>query len=194
MMISIDKRLNDEEINILRQLIGKKIVSFRHQEFRPTPASYGAVDIETEKGMIYLFSDLEPLPAYGDVDDVAVWTLTRECRSWIDESPYAYVFASASPVNEPVKEIHVVQEHQRLYKNGEQTFDVRVTRGIIFDFGDYQYSLEKAVWFSPLIFIEKGNDLINTFDSTDHFVSCEWNDGWDDDVTAECDREILLIS
>ena len=192
-MTAVDKRLNADEMQMLRALIGKKILSFRHEEFHPTHASYGAVGIETEQGMIYLFSDLEPLSAYGYVDDVAVWTLTRERRAWIDESPYAYVFASASPVNATVKEIHVVQEHQRLYENGGQTFDVRVTRGIIFDFGDYQYSLEKAVWFSQLIFIEKGNDLINTFDSTDKFVAADWNEGWDEGVTAECDREIVVI-
>ena len=191
MMISIDKRLTDEEMNILRQLIGKKIVSFRHEEFRPTHASYGAAGIETEQGMIYLYCQTEPINYFGSVGDEAVLTLTRERHAWLDESPYAYVLAAASPVNETVKEIHVVQDHQRLYENGEQTFDVWLTWGIIFEFGDYQYSLEKAQGFSGLIFIEKGNDLINTFSSTDEFENPEF---WTDDCIAKCDREIVVIS
>lgn len=191
MMISIDKRLTDEEMNILRQLIGKKIVSFRHEEFRPTHASYGAVGIETEQGMIYLYCQTEPINYFGSVGDEAVLTLTRERHAWLDESPYAYVLAAASPVNETVKEIHVVQDHQRLYENGEQTFDVWLTWGIIFEFGDYQYSLEKSQGFSGLIFIEKGNDLINTFSSTDEFENPEF---WTDDCIAKCDREIVVIS
>ena len=191
MMISIDKRLTDEEMNILRQLIGKKIVSFRHEEFRPTHASYGAVGIETEQGMIYLYCQTEPINYFGSVGDEAVLTLTRERHAWLDESPYTYVLAAASPVHETVKEIHVVQDHQRLYENGEQTFDVWLTWGIIFEFGDYQYSLEKSQGFSGIIFIEKGNDLINTFSSTDGFEDPEF---WTDDCIAECDREIVVIS
>ena len=47
-MISIDKRLNDEETDILRKLIGRKIVSLRHAEFHPTHAASRVVGIETE--------------------------------------------------------------------------------------------------------------------------------------------------
>ena len=49
MMISIDKRLNEIEMDILRQLIGRKIVSLRHNKFCPIHlhAASGVVGIET---------------------------------------------------------------------------------------------------------------------------------------------------
>ena len=191
MMISIDKRLNDEEMNILRQLIGRKIVSLRHREFSPTHASYGVVGIETEQGTIYLYSETDSMNYFGSVEEEAVLTLTHERRAWLDFDDFSYALASTSPVNETVKEIHVVQDHQRLYENGEQTFDIWLTWGIIFDFGDYQYSLEKTQGFSGLIFIEKGNDLINTFSSTEEFEDPEF---WTDGCIAKCDREIDVIS
>ena len=191
MMISIDKRFTDEEMNILRQLIGRKIVSLRHKEFCPAHASYGAVGIETEQGMLYLYNQTEHMNYFGSTDDETVLRLTHERRAWLDYDECPYVLAAESPVNETVKEIQVVHDHQRLYENGEQTFDVWLTWGIIFDFGDYQYSLEKAQGFSGLIFIEKGNDLINTFSSTDGFEDPE---NWTDNCIAECDREIVVIS
>lgn len=190
-MIAIDKRFNDEEMNILRQLIGRKIISLRHEKFQPTHASSGAVCIETEQGMIYLYCQAEPMNYFGDDDEESVLALSHERRKWLDIDKFSYVLAVESPVNETVKEIHVVQDHQRLYENGEQTFDVWMAWGIIFDFGDYQYSLEKSRGFSGIIFIEKGNDLINTFTSTDEF---EDPDSWTDDCIAKCDREIVVIS
>ncbi len=193
MMISIDKRLNENEMDILRQLIGRKIVSLRHDKFRPVHlhAATGVVGIETEQGMIYLYSETDSMNYFGSVEDEAVLTLSHERHAWLDYDECSYALTTTSPVNETVKEIHVVQDHQQLYENGEQTFDIWLTWGIIFDFGDYQYSLEKSQGFSGLIFIEKGKDLINTFSSTDAFENHEL---WTDDCIAKCDREIVVIS
>lgn len=128
-MVSIDNRFNDAEMDILRQMIGRKIVSFRHTDIPPRHAAYGALGIETEQGMIYLYCETDNMNYFGYVDDEAVLTLTHECRSWLDMDQYSYVFAGASPVNDTVKEIHVVQDHQRLYENGEQTFDIWLAGG-----------------------------------------------------------------
>ena len=84
-MITIDKRFNDEEMAILRQLIGKKIVSFRHDEFNFNNSSSQVVGIESEYGMIYLYSFTEPLDYYGSVEDVAVWKLTDEQYKFVDK-------------------------------------------------------------------------------------------------------------
>ncbi len=64
-----------------------------------------------------------------------------------------------------------------------------VTRGIIFHFGDHQYSFEKPVWFSEDIYIQKGYDLIKKFASNDKFV----NDDWCEGCKAECKREIVTF-
>lgn len=190
-MVSIDNRFNDAEMDILRQMIGRKIVSFRHTDIPPRHAAYGALGIETEQGMIYLYCETDNMNYFGYVDDEAVLTLTRERRSWLDMDQYSYVFAGASPVNDTVKEIHVVQDHQRLYENGEQTFDIWLAWGIIFDFGDYQFSLEKSQGFSGLIYIKQGNDLINTFASTGEFENPEF---WEDHDIPKCDREIVILN
>ena len=91
-------------------------------------------------------------------------------------------------VNETVDKIQIIQENQRLFEGSKQTYNVWVTRGIIFHFGDHQYSFEKPVWFSEDIYIQKGYDL-KSFASTDKFV----NDDWNDDCIAECERESVIL-
>ena len=74
-----------------------------------------------------------------------------------------------------------------MFENGEQLYDVRLTRGIIFDFGDYQLSLEKAVWFSEEIYINRGDDLIDKLQPVSALTD---SDGWRDGLEARCERKI----
>ncbi len=184
-MIKIDKRLKSGEMNILHRLLGTKIVSFKHDEFNFSNSSSQVVGIETEHGIIYLYSFTEPLDYYGSIEDVAVWKLTDERYKFVEKKNLI-----SSPINETVKSIYIVQENQRLFESGKQTYNVWVTRGLIFDFRDHQYSFEKPVWFSEDIYIQKGYDLINKFASTDKFVNDDWSDGCE----AECEREIVLLN
>lgn len=60
---------------------------------------------------------------------------------------------------------------------------------ITIDFGDYQYSFEKPVWFSTDIYIQKGYNLIDKFTSVEKYE----NDGWSDNCIAKCERETIVI-
>ena len=52
------------------------------------------------------------------------------------------------PVGCRVKEIQIVNEHQKLYEDEVQTYDVWLTRGIVFVLEDgLEIALEKNVWF-----------------------------------------------
>ena len=93
------------------------------------------------------------------------------------------------PIQATINEIMLVQENQRLYKGNNQIYDVWVTRGIIMNFGDFQLSFEKAIWFSEDIYIQKGYDLAERFASTDNFIKSDWNAG----LKAECTRIVELI-
>ena len=86
------------KVPCLRQLIGKKIVSFRHDEFNFNNSSSQVVGIETELGMVYLYNFTEPLDYYGSVEDAAVWKLTKERYKFVDNKQLI-----SSPVGEVVK-------------------------------------------------------------------------------------------
>lgn len=172
--------------DIFRKLIGKKINALLHDPFAFINASSQVVQLNLENGIYYLYSAVEPIDNYGVVDDVAIWEWTTTKYPIIDKKTFI-----STPINEKIKEIHLVQENQRLYKDGEQTYDVWVTRGIIFILENgREVSFEKAVWFSEDIYINKGYNLIDTFQSTDDFAE-EWEES--EEYRGECERRIEVI-
>ena len=85
--------------------------------------------------------------------------------------------------------VEIVQENQRLFERGKQIYDVWLTRGIVFDFGDRQLSFEKAVWFSEDIYIQRGYDLAKKFSKVEAFINSDWNES----IVAECSRETIAL-
>ena len=183
-MITIDKRLKPEEVEFLQQLIGQELISVKHDEFLFSFFFSQVVGFEIEDCLVYLYSFTESADYFGSIEDVAVWELSEEKYPFVDNKSLI-----SSPVKETIKEIHVVQENQQLFEDGQKTYDVWVTRGIIIDFGDYQYSFEKPVWFSTDIYIQKGYSLIDKFASVEKFE----NDDWSDNCIAKCNRETIVI-
>ena len=183
-MVQIDIRLQSGEMDVLRSLIGKKLDSIQHDPFNFVNSSSQVVQINTEAGVYYLYSFTEPLDYYGVMEDVAVWTFETERYKTVDNKSFI-----TTPVQAIIKNITLVQEHQRLFKGQDQIYDVWLTRGIVIDFGDHQISFEKAVWFSEDIYIQKGYDLEDGFASVEDFVNSDWNEG----LKAECSRETVSL-
>ena len=184
-MISIDIRFKSSEMQLLQSIIGNKITSISHDRFMFVNASSQVVQINSTNGEFYLYSFCEPLEYFGTTEDVAVWSLEEKRYKVVDSKDFI-----DNPINEVVKNIFLIQENQRLYKNRKQIYDVWLTKGIIFDFGTYQLSFEKAIWFSEEIYIQKGYDLIEKFAPVSDFV----NNDWGKDITAQCDRETVNLA
>lgn len=184
-MKEIDIRLNETEMAQLNNLCGATIKSIYHDPFTLTNTSLQIVKMSFDNGDYFLYSFTEPLDYYGSTEDVAVWTFKNKEYPAVSKK----IFIEA-PINEIVHQIHVVQENQKLFENGNQTYDVWLTRGLIFDFGDYQFSFEKTVWFSEDIIIRKGYNLINEFNSTDSFTD---KNNWAPGITAYCTRKVLSL-
>ncbi len=183
-MKTIDIRFDEQEKHLLRSLIGKRLKSYRHDEFRFTPTSTQAVQIEMEgDAPYYLYSFAEEQDYYGVNEDVAVWSFSDVKLPIIDKKQFIM-----TPVGEEIKNIHLVQENQRTYENSEQKYNVWLTRGIILDMGENQIAFEKDRWFSEEIIVHKGYDLVDQFASTNDFGK-----DWDSDVTVECSREVISL-
>ncbi len=183
-MKKIDIRLTEDEITILRKLIGHELKSIYHDEFNFVNSSSQVVVFETTSGNFYLYSFTEPQDYYGITEDVAVWSIEDTRYPLLDSKKLVN-----TPINQKVCSVQLIQENQRLFKDGLQIYDVWVTRGIIIDFGDRQVSFEKAVWFSEEIYIQKGYSLIEKFSSVNSFIENDWDAG----ITAECFRTIDTI-
>ena len=183
-MKAIDIRFNPEEIDLLRSLVGKKLLSVLHDPFTFVNSSSQIVQLNAEEGIFYLYSFTEPLDYFGSKEDVAVWSFEKERCKAADRKNII-----ETPCGEKIVSVSLVQEHQCLFKGEEQLYDVRLTRGLIIDFGDHQLSFEKAVWFSEDIYIRKGNDLLDGFAPVSSFVENDWEPG----IHAGCSREVLRL-
>lgn len=181
-MKSIDIRLKPNEIAILKSFIGNKMQSYQHDDFYFTPTSSQAVSITTnDDKTYYLYSFTESQDYFGTPEDVALWSFTDERLPIIDHKSFI-----STPVDEVIKGIKVVQENQRVFCGNEQTYDVWVTRGIIFDLGDREIAFEKDIWFSEQIVVHKGYELLSQFAPAERF-----GENWDNNVRTECIRSIL---
>lgn len=183
-MKKIDIRLKSQEILMLKNLVGKELKAIYHDKFDFVNSSSQVVGFEAENFVFYLYSFVESLDYFGSAEDVAVWSVETKKYAMVESKDII-----KTPILKTVKNIQIIQENQRLYKKNAQIYDVWVTRGIIIDFGDRQISFEKAVWFSEEIYIQRGNNLIEKFSSVNSFIE---ND-WDDELYAECSREITVI-
>ncbi len=183
-MNTIDIRFDEQEMNLLRSLIGKHLQSYQHDEFRFTPTSTQAVQFVIEGDTpYYLYSFVESQDYFGVREDVAVWSFSDEKLPIIDKKLFI-----KTPVREAIKSILLVQENQRTYENNEQAYNVWLTRGIIFDMGENQIAFEKDRWFSEEIIVHKGYALIDQFVSADEFGK-----DWAPDIITECSREIIVL-
>lgn len=184
-MISIDIRLKDHETKILQATVGNTLENIKHDTFIFSNTSSQAVKIDMTNASFYLYSFTEPLDYYGSQEDVAVWSIEEKTYPLITNKSFIN-----TPIKEKVVKTQIVQEHQMLFENSRQTYDIWLTRGIIFNFGEHEVAFEKPVWFSEDIVIWKGYDLIEKFQPVENICKTE---KWKDGARMECSRKVITL-
>ena len=185
-MIYIDDRIVSKEEGIFNALIGKKLESICHDPFVYTNSVYGIAGMKVEDAFYKVSNEIEVRDYFGEKEDVAVFKISEDAqenvRSLIEDSSIITV-----PIDQKIKHIDVVNEHQSLYENGVQTYDVWITRGFVIELEDgLQISFEKEIWFSEDINIERGYHLIDRFFSVDRVT-----EGWSKPKKMICEREVI---
>ena len=187
-MKKIDVRFTASDMAILKNMVGKKMVKYKCDLFEFSTSVYGVVGIAFENAD-YAFTNITAtMDYYGEEEDVALFKM--ECTPFASiQSMVQNQTMVETPVESVVSEILVVNENQKLFETDVQTYEVLVTRGIIFVFEDgHELSLEKNIWFSEDISVEKGYKLIQRFTPTSEF-----EEGWSGDYRGECTREIVSV-
>lgn len=188
-MKTIDIRFDDHMISILKSMVGKKLLRYKCDPFIYSPVVYGLVGVCTDSGSFAFTNRIEVLDHYGADEDVAVFRLEERPEDQI-VSLVQDVKIVDIPVNRFIQEIQLINEHQMLYMNGTQTYDVWLTRGVIFIMDDgLEISLEKNVWFSEMITVNRGEHLIDAFAPTGNF-----SDDWEAPYLGKCERETIRIT
>lgn len=184
-MKKMDMRFN---IDLIKTFIGRCFKKYKCDAFQFTNSVTGTVGIYIDD-LVYEFrNEQESVDYFGVTDDYAVFKLKNSTDKNI-KSFFANTEQINIPVNERISKITMVNENQKLYKNGIQIYDVWLTRGIIFHLKEREICFEKdTVPFSEEIVIHKGYNLLSEIDGTKEFL-----EGWEDGLIPECTRELLTI-
>ena len=187
-MKHIDIRFDDIELGAIRDMIGTTLTKYKCDPFEFSTAVYGIVGICTDKASYAFTNFIQIMDYYGADEDVAVFRVEKrpdaDIKSLINGNTMIEL-----PVNKIIKEVDIVNEHQKVFKCHKQAYDVWLTRGIIFRLeDDSEISLEKNIWFSEMITVDKGQQLLRKFTPVEEFVQ-----DWEGDFRGECSREIVKI-
>ena len=184
-MKRIDMRFDQ---NTLKKWIGKNFVKYKCDPFAYTNSVTAIAGIFIDKEVYKLTNIQTAVDYFGVNDDCGVFTLEQTESNEI-KSLFDNVEQVETPVSEIIQKITVVNENQQIYKNQEQTYDVWLTRCIIFHFSDREISFEKDnIPFSEEIIIRRGYELVKQLSSEKDFL-----EGWDDEITPQCSREYIEI-
>ena len=182
-MNTTDVRFDEHVLATFKSFIGKKMTKYEHVPFRFTNSVPQFVRFCIDGNPWYLYCFSEEHDYFGATEDVSVL--------YFDSNEYPF-FAEkqciSNPIDEVIEKVVVVQENQRLYENSRLLYDVWITRGLIFDFGDHQISFEKGPWLSEQIVIRKGYNLISEFTPESRIMGPFSNNG-----VMNCERTIITI-
>ena len=187
-MKQIDVRFTASDMAALKSMAGKKMIKYKCDPFEFSASVYGVVGIAFEDAAYAFTNIVSNMDYYGEQEDVALFKMERK--------PFASIHSMVqnqtmleTPVESVISEVLVVNERQQLFENNVQTYEVLVTRGIIFIFEDgHELSLEKNIWFSEDITFEKGYNLIQRFTP-----ASEFEEGWSGDYRGKCTRGIVSL-
>ena len=108
------------------------------------PSVYGIVGISVTDTSYAFTNFIEVADYFGDKEDVAFFKLRSLPYEQIT-SQIQDLEMTETPVKSTIAEITVVNERQRLYENDVLTYEVLLTRGVIFKFQEgNELSLEKT--------------------------------------------------
>ena len=180
---------SEQEIKVLKNMVGKQFNKFKCDPFIYSPMVYGIVGIYIDNIPFKITSLCEGKMRFFNQDDVAVFHIEQakdaDIKTFMDEGALI-----ETPVSSKIISIDIVTDHQSLEHEGEIR-SIDHTVGIIFHLEDTrEISFEIKTWFSEMITVEKGYNLIEKFTTIDDFLE-EWEDC--EGYTAKCTREVVAL-
>ena len=173
-MIQTNNRINNNLINILKNLINKKLDYISHQPFTFTNTSYGAVYLSINKNL-YILTDY-----YHDVKKIGC----DEEMSYIDFKSVSKIISTIHNVefiketlNLTINKIELVNTRQTALDTiTNNSYEFLDTYGIIFTFDDnYQLAFEKDD-LGENISIYRGYNLKDKFSYLEKYLTEEYDD------------------
>ena len=151
--------LKDDEKTLLKNLIGKKILNFRHDPLDKFEGEtvYGKVELFFEDLIILINYYYEPYPLFGNnVDDHPKFSIKV-----IEEGEAVSALENTQQIDvkcdKTIKGITLVEDYVNVEWDGKKD-DVRMMKAIIFKLDDKEVAIQ-GDYMMPLLDILKGENL-----------------------------------
>ena len=179
----IEKLLSFEDVDTLKAIKGKKLDYIRHNPMDDSGTILQVVEFAIGECRYYLYCDLETMDYFGLDEDISYISFSAEKYPFVDDCNLI-----ENHIGLKVTGVSEVKDDIQLYDDEELEYDFSFTRGIIIHFGDYQLSIEKVSYFSELMTVRKGYDLISKFESIE-----EYRKDFDDECRIEVSRTVEQV-
>lgn len=180
-----DMRLNE---SIFKDMIGHKFIKYRCDPFLFTNTVTGVVGLYIGDNVYKILNEQEAITYFDSLEDVGVWKINE-----VEDSDIQSYFLDTkqidNPVNEKIKKITLVNEHQIVIIKSVK-YELWVTRSIIFHINNKDIYFEKdSTFFSEEIEIKKGHDLIKEYPKEN---IC-FMEGWVEGILPSIETEFVTI-
>ena len=150
--------LKEDERNLLKNLIGKKLIKYRHDPLDKFGGEtvYGRVELFFDDVIVLIDYDYEAYPLFGNsVDDHPKFSIKK-----ISEDEAISALQDTNQINIPceknIRDITLVEDHAHVEWDGKQD-DVRTLKAIIFKLDDKELTFQ-GDYMIPLIDVFKGDN------------------------------------
>ena len=184
----VDISFDNATLDTLQALVGKRFELYASDTFF-APSALGIVGCKVAGSTYRFTAELRAVKRFFSVDDVAVLGFEacepEEITCGLDESTLI-----STPIGDIISAIDIVNDRECVTHN-EVTQELRSTKGVIFHLaGGSEISFELGTWFSEMITIQRGCNLIEKFTPVADFYE-EWDVG--DAYVPQCSREIITL-
>ena len=182
-MERVKRFLDEEDMERLKSLKGLRLEHIRLTPPNGSDTVLQVIEFSAGSKRYYLYCDLECIDYFGLSEDISFLSFTDQRYPFIDcmEFVIEHIGLDITGVSE-------VKDSIRLLEGGKPCYEFSFTRGIIIHFGAYQFSIEKVSYFSELMTVRKGYDLISKFESIE-----EYRKDFDDECKIEVSRTVEQV-
>jgi len=185
----VDIRFDSATMDMLKSMIGKSFEHYSCDPFVFTPNVFGIVGFRIGGNTYKMTSGLEAVQRFFHDDDVAVMRLAP-CQPGEIISMMENGQMIDTPVQDTIVSIDVVNDRESVAHDGEQK-EMLSTKGVIFHLASgNEISFEIGTWFSEMITIRRGYELIKQFTPLADFYE-EWEDS--EGYTPDGSREVISV-
>ena len=181
---------NQITLDNLKRIVGGTLESYSCDPFIFSHSAFGIVGLKVNGEFYKITAELEQIQRFFSEDEVAVFRF-QKCQEEEIVSRMDNGVLQDYPVKDVITKISVVNDIETV-SHGNDLRELVSTKGIVFHLSSgNEISFDVSTWFSEMISIRRGYDVISQIAPTDEFIE-EWNDC--EGYKASCTREVVSLS